>query len=439
LVSPSASFRERAAAACARLQNPWAIALAALVIRLVYLWLHDAPTIVHDAIGYHSVAENVTAGDGYTLDEEPYVSREPGYILAVALVYLIGGADPVLVQIVQAFIGAAACGITYLLTNRVAGRAAAAVAGLLLAVAPAFLGYTDHVLTEVAATAWFALSLLLLLKTVQEPSWPITIAVGVVLGVTTLTRANFLAFILMAPLLIWIGGQGWRSALRHGLPATAVALLVMTPWVIRNAVEFDAFIPTRLGIGEMLYTGSDIEGNGFYPDGGVMGDYTSRGISPVEADRLLTRKAIDNIADDPLGVAWLYLEKGARTWLISDSPAYQHLEDVDTNEQNAFEVLRTVGPLSAIVLLFHEAFWVACLLLATFAIIAKRRERSIRFLAAAVAVSVVALLPGNPIPRYQVPSYPAVFALAAIGAIDLVNLVGRRLRRGAEVSRPASP
>lgn len=53
--------------------------------------------------------------------------------------------------------------------------------------------------------------------------------------------------------LVWVSLSVWRHSLRQLWLPALVAALVVLPWVIRNAVVFEAFIPTKSNAGFELY------------------------------------------------------------------------------------------------------------------------------------------------------------------------------------------
>jgi 4-amino-4-deoxy-L-arabinose transferase-like glycosyltransferase len=80
----------------------------------------------------------------------------------------------------------------------------------------------------------------------------------VLLGFLTGVGIYFRPFIALLPIalaLVATPGGGWRRRIVWMSAPTAVALLVLTPWTIRNYVEFDRFIPTRTGLGQAVFEG----------------------------------------------------------------------------------------------------------------------------------------------------------------------------------------
>jgi 4-amino-4-deoxy-L-arabinose transferase-like glycosyltransferase len=77
-------------------------------------------------------------------------------------------------------------------------------------------------------------------------------------GVATGLGVYFRPGVLLLPLLLalaMVPWSRWRGAWRYGLVPLLVAALLIAPWAVRNAVQFDRFIPTRVGIGQNLWEG----------------------------------------------------------------------------------------------------------------------------------------------------------------------------------------
>jgi 4-amino-4-deoxy-L-arabinose transferase-like glycosyltransferase len=83
------------------------------------------------------------------------------------------------------------------------------------------------------------------------------INVGVLTGVGIYFRP-FLLFLPIALALVATPGGGWRRRLLWMTAPTAVALLVLTPWTVRNYYEFHRFIPTRTGLGQAVFQGAGL-------------------------------------------------------------------------------------------------------------------------------------------------------------------------------------
>lgn len=88
-----------------------------------------------------------------------------------------------------------------------------------------------------------------------------TLAIGIPAALLALTQPG------EAPLALLLGVAliplvGWRRILATGMPAAAVAALVMAPWWIRNFLVLGAFVPLTTSGGIGLWIGNNAEATG---------------------------------------------------------------------------------------------------------------------------------------------------------------------------------
>jgi hypothetical protein len=98
---------------------------------------------------------------------------------------------------------------------------------------------------------------------------------------------------------------GWRTRLAWIALPTSVALLVLSPWTIRNYYEFHRFIPTRTGLGQAVFEGSGGAATDEAAAAAVHRDDPTARYGTPKYDDVLLRKAARLILDDP----WLYLRR----------------------------------------------------------------------------------------------------------------------------------
>jgi 4-amino-4-deoxy-L-arabinose transferase-like glycosyltransferase len=85
---------------------------------------------------------------------------------------------------------------------------------------------------------------------------------GVLIGV----GMYFRPFLILVPIALAFADARrttMRRTLESALVPTLIALVVIVPWTVRNAVEFHRFIPMRVGIGQALWEGLGERPNGF--------------------------------------------------------------------------------------------------------------------------------------------------------------------------------
>jgi hypothetical protein len=83
------------------------------------------------------------------------------------------------------------------------------------------------------------------------------ISLGLITGVGIYFRP-FVLFLPIALAAVATPGGGWRRKLVWMAAPTAVALLVLAPWTVRNYYEFHRFIPTRTGLGQAVFQGAGL-------------------------------------------------------------------------------------------------------------------------------------------------------------------------------------
>jgi 4-amino-4-deoxy-L-arabinose transferase-like glycosyltransferase len=128
----------------------------------------------------------------------------------------------------------------------------ALLAAAIYAVWPTALLYSSQLVSEPLFTFLFCCFILISLQFAESPSWPRSIAAGVLLGLAMLTRGNaVLMVVLLIPWSIWQFRRTPRLVVRS-LAISLVALVMLVPWTIRNYRIFHSFIPFQTGGGDVL-------------------------------------------------------------------------------------------------------------------------------------------------------------------------------------------
>jgi 4-amino-4-deoxy-L-arabinose transferase-like glycosyltransferase len=205
-----------------------AIAVAARVV-FVALFLRDY-TPKSDAANYFELAQALSRGRGFvaTIPFE-YVhataERPPLYPAVVSVFLRIFGDHVGVGQGVNIVVGALAAVLGALLAARLAGPRAGVVAGLVVALYPPLIANDVTLLVESFAVLLTFAAVLLLLDGRM-------LLAGVAIGLLVLDRAS--AQWLVVLLAIWLIRQvGWA----HAAVFVATAVVVVSPWVVRNWVH----------------------------------------------------------------------------------------------------------------------------------------------------------------------------------------------------------
>ena len=153
---------------------------------------------------------------------------------------------------------------------------------------------------------------------------------------------------MMLPVLavawIIIGGGGWRLWLRRVLAMTVPVLLVMAPWIARNAVVMhDATFATTTG--DNLCIGNNPSANGAFqlPDWCFQGfDNGHRPEFETERDRVLTDRAVHWIVGHPLDQPRLLWWRTFYTF-VSDHDGLRAAQSYEADQFLPVKFADTVG------------------------------------------------------------------------------------------------
>jgi 4-amino-4-deoxy-L-arabinose transferase-like glycosyltransferase len=193
-----------------------------------------------DSWGYHRLASNLLAANGYSWDTQPPYSpnlyRPPGFPLVLLAVYTLFGPSVPAAIAVQALVSTMTVLLTYSLTRALTGqRGLALVAAAALALDPVAIQYSNLLLTET-----FTAPLIVLVAgcvwSYRGSARPLWLALaGVILAGGILVHPVLLflpVFLLAAPLLT----RKTRTARQFGvaLGAVAIALAPASAWIVRN-------------------------------------------------------------------------------------------------------------------------------------------------------------------------------------------------------------
>ena len=224
----------------------WGILLLACMLRITAVLLRFENIHV-DRDAYLAIAKNLLDGHGFcSTISQPTAFRPPLYPLMVAICLRVGGLA--VLGITQVILGT----VTVWLTWQLAGmcrlsRRVGLVATFLVAVDPLLIEYTTQPMTETLSA--FLVTVLLWRTLKGKPSISKSIAVGAIFGLAVLCRPSIWAFgglasgIWMIVTLVGRASSSSSAVRRSRVVSLAFAcgvstLLVVSPWVIRNVIQF---------------------------------------------------------------------------------------------------------------------------------------------------------------------------------------------------------
>lgn len=334
--------------------------------------------------------------------------KAPLYPAWVGALYAVLGEHHVRVELVQSVVLAPlTVGLAWWLGRRLLGPRGGMAVALVAAVYPALWQWNGLLYSETLA---IPLTLLLLTVVVdREPTGRRAAAAGALLGVNLLVRPSAIA-LLAGVVVAWVVTTGWRRGAALSALTLLVAVLVVAPWTIRNAVVLDGFLPVSLQDAAAYGTFNDDAAND--PKApyawravprSVLGVYDRRHPVPDLTFRArLQQLAFDYVKQHPASVSKAFFWNGlTRTWDIR-RPSHILAEPKFDGRSRA---VTAVG----------MAMWWVLLPLALLGLWRLRRRRALVWPVLAIAVASTLLLTVESETRYRAPLETLVVVLACAG------------------------
>ena len=404
------------------------VVLVALVPRLIYLWqIESWPFFSYPVLDsrtqwkWASILVN-----GHWIGNREVLAKAPLYAYFLGLIQWAmreREAGLFAAHLSQLLLGAATCGLTYLLGRRVFGAAVGFVAGLLLALYSPGIYREGQLLDTALATFLAASFALLLLRAFERPrSRQAWFATGLVLGLLGLTRPNLLllGFTAIALTVIWERKTlGWRGlGAAAGVFALGVVLPIL-PITGRNYLLIRRFVPISTTGGINLYTGNNPEADGYSPiPSGISWERTWQeamahgAMTPTTMDQYWRRMALRFMREQPGATLSLLGKKLYLYW-----NAYEIPNNVSYDWGRAHSSLLRAVPLTFAVIGPLGLLGIA---------LGGWRRRGAWVLALFVATQVVAAAPFFITGRYRMPALPALCVFAALAAAELARMAAAR-------------
>jgi 4-amino-4-deoxy-L-arabinose transferase-like glycosyltransferase len=393
---------------------------------------------------------NRTPGSGAGGTRGPSAYFAPGFPYFLALVDIIDGHEtrrdgaihPA--RISQAVLGTITVALIGLVALELFGEVAGLIALVLAAVYPVLIELSVTLVAENLLTALVLATVYAGLRVRRARSARTTYAwvagAGLLAGLATLTHEN--AIVIIFPLLVavWTGRPRLKPrSLAAPALLIAVAVLMVLPWTIRNAVEMHHFIPVSDETGITLVGTYNVASAHdpqlpykwriFY---GIPGERSliheeSTLTEPEIGDRLESQ-ALHYISDHPLAPLAVAYHNTLRLFELEGTFAWQASASAVSLPDNTARV-------------GIASFWALCLLAVAgaFTKLARTAPKWIWWVPILLALTVV--LVNVETPRFREPVDPFLILLAAAGLATAVGrlrgapVVGER--RAAMPARPA--
>jgi 4-amino-4-deoxy-L-arabinose transferase-like glycosyltransferase len=220
----------------------------------VVAYIYTRPTVLRfDENYYFPLAEGIAGG----VYQDGYIIRPPLYPLFLAGAFKILGTGFGGVLLINSIVrGAVVAGVAFLGRKYVSGLAGL-VGAFLLAVYPLLIWTYTRFITEVLYIPLFLLSFFVLERAVRSERSSDMVIAGVFSGLATLARSTSLFFTVV--IAIWLVIRKSRSGRfsRRNFASAGLLLFMLlvtiSPWTIRNAIRYEAFIPVDNAAAFNLY------------------------------------------------------------------------------------------------------------------------------------------------------------------------------------------
>ncbi len=239
------------------------ILAVAAAIRLIAAVSIDFPPR-YDEVDYRSIAQNIASGAGFSIDGvSPTAYRAPGYPYIVATVFTLFGESPVAVRMVQAAVDTVTVVLVYLMAGMFFSRRTAEIAAGLYALYPGNFLYVPFFLSETFVTPVLLSVVYFLMWYQRERSVSALVWCGICTGVLTALRPH--AAIIVPLFFLWkvIAEQSWIASGRTLMLIGVIAVVIVSPWIIRNVSVFDHAALTSNG-GVNFWIGHNEGANGSF-------------------------------------------------------------------------------------------------------------------------------------------------------------------------------
>ncbi|MFH1791944.1 MAG: glycosyltransferase family 39 protein [Candidatus Omnitrophota bacterium] len=308
------------------------VVLFSLLLKAVYL-LASGAYVLPDMFEDETIADNLLKNGEFFYEHRGtryYAGMAPGFPLTCYVIYRLFGHNWLWVIILQMVLMSLLVLPVFFIALKVFDERTAYLAAVLAAVQPHIIIYSTAKLHPVNAyTLLFALVVLCFLRLKDSSDLPKALIAGLVAGIAIFFRTTGLVmFLACSAWFLAAGGGRLTQRVKAVLTMSAVALIIVSPWLVRNYMVFGKPVLLQSVKGECLWLGNVPYSNGslYTEDGRTLfekaeadGDLPDGFYQMTELEQCdsLTAITMTYFKDDPAGFISRILKKMYYFWWFS--------------------------------------------------------------------------------------------------------------------------
>ena len=307
------------------------LVVISLIIRLTYLFAEhgfNAP-FEGDELDYQQYAISLSERGEWGTDSAR-ATRAPVTPFLMSTVYLVTGPDPSAARVLGVVIASLVPGLLYIVGTQLTGnRRTALLAGFAFALYPPAIFYAPRILTENLASLLVLAALGTFLWGSQKNTAIAAVVTGVLWMILGLNRSVFIltpvAFLVIQLLMSRFRGQEWFWSRKMWLIGIAAFVISLSPWVIRNAIVLDSFVPTTTRFGHLLLMTNGTLDHEYIKSGAYFKNpqlLTLHGPdkNEVEVDAINRDRALDELSENWKSLPEPVFNRAKNFWTFRSDP-----------------------------------------------------------------------------------------------------------------------
>ena len=392
---------------------------------LIYPKIEKGIDLNFDGEGYQKIALNILSGKGFYFSEgddpvlsshgRPTLLRPPLYPYFISCVYYIFGFKPQIIVVCHVIINSLMIYFVYRIAKEVFNEKTAILSSFICAFYLPFIWFLPRLYNENIFNFLLACSMFYVVLVFCNLSLINSIILGILIGLASLCKGQMILFpfVLLPGLIYRYRGEKTKFC-KHYAIILLTFLLSLSPWVIRNYIVSEKFVPTQFGGAIHFMRGNESakinlgffhQNHGiamkkaFEKEGQIIEKFESlnkRKITEVELDEIFNKIAFNYIKENPIE----FLEKirigCLHFWYLGESK------------------IKSMG-------MALLQFPVLMLALLGFYLALKKRIKCIFPLYSVILYFTLVHAAILPISRYSIPIMPYIIMFASFGIITLYN------------------